>query len=192
MNTVLIVDGNSILNRAFYGIRPLTTKEGIHTNAVYGMITMLHKQLEALQPEICAIAFDRREPTFRHQAYAEYKAGRHASPDELRMQFPYAKDCAAAMGFTVMEQPGYEADDILGTLSAQAVENGCTVYLMTGDRDALQLIGDGVTVLLATNKETVVFDRAHFVEEYGVAPEQFVDVKALMGDSSDNIPGVAG
>ena len=192
MKKLFVVDGNSIINRAYYGIRPLTTKDGIHTNAVYGMITILEKQLEAVKPDICVIAFDRKEPTFRHQAYAEYKAGRHASPDELRMQFPYAKECAAAMGFTVAEQPGYEADDILGTLSAQAVDNGYEAYLLTGDRDALQLIGDNVTVLLATNKETVVFDRAKFLEEYGVTPEQFVDVKALMGDSSDNIPGVAG
>ena len=192
MKKLFVVDGNSIINRAYYGIRPLTTKEGIHTNAVYGMITMLEKQLDAVRPDICVIAFDRKEPTFRHQAYAEYKAGRHASPDELRMQFPYAKECAAAMGFTVAEQPGYEADDILGTLSAQAVDNGYEAYLLTGDRDALQLIGDNVTVLLATNKETIVFDRARFIEEYGVTPEQFVDVKALMGDSSDNIPGVAG
>ena len=192
MKKLFVVDGNSIINRAYYGIRPLTTKEGIYTNAVYGMITMLEKQLDSVKPDICVIAFDRREPTFRHKAYAEYKAGRHASPDELRMQFPYAKECAAAMGFTVAEQPGYEADDILGTLSAQAVERGYEAYLLTGDRDALQLIGDNVTVLLATNKETVVFDRARFFEEYGVTPEQFVDVKALMGDSSDNIPGVAG
>ena len=192
MKKLFVVDGNSIINRAYYGIRPLTTKDGIHTNAVYGMITILEKQLEAVKPDLCVIAFDRKEPTFRHKAFAEYKAGRHASPDELRMQFPYAKECAAAMGFTVAEQPGYEADDILGTLSAQAVDNGYEAYLLTGDRDALQLIGDHVTVLLATNKETVVFDRAKFLEEYGVTPEQFVDVKALMGDSSDNIPGVAG
>ena len=189
---IFIVDGNSILNRAYYGIRPLTTKEGIYTNAVYGMITMLSKQLELVKPDRCAIAFDRREPTFRHKAYAEYKAGRHASPDELHMQFPYAKDCASAMGFSVIEQPGYEADDILGTLSKEANDAGWDAYLLTGDRDALQLIGDHTTVLLATNKETVTFDRTHFIEEYGVTPEQFVDVKALMGDSSDNIPGVAG
>ena len=190
--TLLVVDGNSILNRAYYGIRPLTTKEGIHTNAVYGMITILSKQIEAVKPDVAVIAFDRKEPTFRHKAYAEYKAGRHASPDELRMQFPYAKDCASAMGFTVVEQPGYEADDILGTLSASAAGLGWQSYLLTGDRDALQLIGDRTTVLLATNKDTIPFDRARFVEEYGVMPEQFADVKALMGDSSDNIPGVAG
>ncbi len=189
---ILVVDGNSILNRAFYGIRPLTTKEGIHTNAVYGMITMLKKQLDAYTPDVCAVAFDRKEPTFRHKAYAEYKAGRHASPDELRMQFPYAKDCLSAMGFTVLEQPGYEADDILGTLSRAANDAGWDAYLLTGDRDALQLIGEHVTVLLATNKDTVVFDPAHFTEEYGVTSAQFVDVKALMGDTSDNIPGVSG
>ncbi|MCQ2432298.1 MAG: DNA polymerase I [Clostridia bacterium] len=192
MKKLLIVDGNSILNRAYYGIRPLTTKEGIFTNAVYGMITMLQKQLDAVEPDTCAIAFDRKEPTFRHKAYAEYKAGRHASPDELRMQFPYAKDVARAMGFSVLEQPGYEADDILGTLSKQAEDAGWDAYVLTGDRDSLQLIGDHTTVLLATNKDTIVFDRKQFFDTYGVGPEQFVDVKALMGDSSDNIPGVPG
>jgi len=192
MKKLLVVDGNSILNRAYYGIRPLTTKEGLFTNAVYGMINILTKQLEALAPDVCAIAFDRREPTFRHLAYAEYKAGRHAPPEELRMQFPHAKDCASAMGFSVIEQAGYEADDILGTLSAQASAQGFHSYLLTGDRDALQLIGDDVTVLLATNKDTIPFDRTRFAETYGVQPEQFVDIKALMGDSSDNIPGVAG
>ncbi len=192
MKKLLVVDGNSILNRSYYGIRPLTTKEGIYTNAVYGLIVTLSKQIEALSPDICAIAFDRKEPTFRHKAYDGYKAGRHPSPDELRMQFPYAKDCTRAMGFHVLECPGYEADDILGTLSREASEAGYTSYLLTGDRDALQLISDDCTVLLATNKETVPFDRAHFEAVYGVAPETFVNVKALMGDSSDNIPGVAG
>ncbi len=189
---LLVVDGNSIINRAYYGIRPLTTKEGIYTNAVYGMITILTKQLEAVRPDICAVAFDRKEPTFRHKAYADYKAGRHASPDELRSQFPYAKECVSAMGMCVVEQPGYEADDILGTLSKQASDAGWESYLLTGDRDALQLIDGDTTVLLATNKETVVFDETHFREEYGVTPAQFIDVKALMGDKSDNIPGVAG
>ncbi len=192
MKTLLIVDGNSIINRAYYGVRPLTTKEGLYTNAVYGMITILQKQIDAIQPDTCVIAFDRHEPTFRHKAYDAYKAGRHASPDELRMQFPYAKDVARAMGFTVVEQIGYEADDILGTLSAEANADGCTAYCLTGDRDALQLIGEQTTVLLATNKETISFDRSRFFAEYGVQPEQFVDVKALMGDKSDNIPGVAG
>ncbi|MBO5648566.1 MAG: DNA polymerase I, partial [Clostridia bacterium] len=192
MKKLLVVDGNSILNRAYYGIRPLTTKDGVFTNAVYGMINILEKQITALSPDVCAIAFDRREPTFRHEAYAAYKAGRHASPEELRMQFPYAKDVARALGFSILEQPGYEADDILGTLSAQAADAGYEAYVLTGDRDSLQLISDRVTVLLATNKETVTFDTERFRAEYGVSPEQFVDVKALMGDSSDNIPGVAG
>lgn len=192
MKTLLIVDGNSIINRAYYGIRPLTTKEGIYTNAVYGMITILQKQLDIIKPDYCAMAFDLHEPTFRHKAYDAYKAGRHATPDELRMQFPYAKEVARAMGFAVLSQPGYEADDILGTLSREANAAGCHAYCLTGDRDSLQLIDVGTTVLLATNKETVTFDRERFIAEYGVAPEQFVDVKALMGDSSDNIPGVAG
>ena len=192
MKTLLIVDGNSIINRAYYGIRPLTTKEGIYTNAVYGMINILQKHLDMIKPDYCAMAFDLHEPTFRHKAYDAYKAGRHATPDELRMQFPYAKDVARAMGFAVLSQVGYEADDILGTISKQANEVGCHAYCLTGDRDSLQLIDANTTVLLATNKETVNFDRERFIAEYGVTPEQFVDVKALMGDSSDNIPGVAG
>ena len=192
MNKLLVVDGNSLLNRAYYGVRPLTTKEGLYTNAVYGMVTILLKILDTVSPDICCIAFDRKEPTFRHKEYAEYKAGRHAMPDELRMQFPYAKDVCAAMGFTVTDCAGWEADDILGTLSKEAADAGCEAYLLTGDRDSLQLIGDSVTVLLETNKGTVTYDRAQFLADYGVPPEHFVDVKALMGDSSDNIPGVPG
>ncbi len=192
MKTLLIVDGNSIINRAYYGIRPLTTKEGIYTNAVYGMISILQKQIDIVRPDYCVMAFDLHEPTFRHKAYGAYKAGRRETPQELRMQFPYAKDVARAMGFHVISQSGYEADDILGTLSREANRAECRVYCLTGDRDALQLISRNTTVLLATNKETVHFDVHRFVEEYGVRPEQFVDVKALMGDASDNIPGVAG
>lgn len=192
MKKLLIVDGNSIINRAFYGIRPLTTSYGLHTNAVYGMINMLSKHVEALSPDACAVAFDLKAPTFRHKLYAEYKAGRRAMPDELAVQFAPARECAEALGFSLISREGYEADDILGTLSAKAAEQGIETYIVTGDRDALQLINDHVTVLLETNKGTVKFDREHFVAEYGVAPDQFVDVKALMGDSSDNIPGVSG
>ena len=190
-SVLLAVDGNSILNRAFYGIRMLTTRDGLCTNAVYGMITMLQKQIDAISPDMCAIAFDLKAPTFRHEMYSGYKATRKGMPEELAVQLPYAKECATAMGFKVIEMPGYEADDILGTLSSFA-DDERDVYIFTGDKDSLQLIGDNVKVLLAGNSETTVYDRNKFFEKYGVTPEQFVDVKALMGDSSDNIPGVAG
>ena len=198
MKKLLVVDGNSILNRAFYGVRILTTREGLCTNAVYGMITILLRHLEMSAPDGCAMAFDRKAPTFRHQRYAEYKANRHGMPEELAMQLPYAKEAAALLGFRVLELDGYEADDILGTLSVQANAAGIACDILTGDRDSLQLITDGnatsgaTRVLLATNADTLIFDEAAFEAKYGVRPSQFVDVKALMGDSSDNIPGVPG
>ena len=189
---LLAIDGNSILNRAFYGIRPLTTKDGFSTNALYGMVTMISRQADALQPDYCAVAFDLKSPTFRHQMYDAYKAGRRPMPEELAMQLPVAKELMRALGYTVLEKEGYEADDILGTLAAICETEDTEAYLMTGDRDALQLISDHVHVLLATNNETVDMDESRFLEKYGVKPSQFVDVKALMGDSSDHIPGVPG
>ncbi|MBQ7383741.1 MAG: DNA polymerase I, partial [Clostridia bacterium] len=192
MKKILVVDGNSILNRAFYGVRPLTTKDGLHTNAVFGMYTILSKNINAVKPDYCAVAFDLKAPTFRHKMFEGYKANRKGMPEELAEQLPYAKECMRGMGFTVLELEGYEADDILGTVSANAANEGIHSYVLTGDRDSLQLIDKDTTVLLATNKETVNFDREHFLEVYGIEPSQFVDVKALMGDSSDNIPGVAG
>ena len=192
MKKLLAVDGNSIVNRAYYGVRPLSNKEGFPTNALFGMVSILEKNLEAVKPDYCAIAFDLKAPTFRHEMYTEYKAGRRPMPDDLRAQIPYAKQTAAALGFTCLEMEGYEADDILGTLAALAEREDCEAYILTGDRDALQLISDRVHILLATNTETVDFDRTRFFEKYGVESTQFVDVKALMGDSSDNIPGVPG
>ncbi|MBQ4116581.1 MAG: DNA polymerase I [Clostridia bacterium] len=192
MKKMLVIDGNSIVNRAFYGIRPLTTKEGLHTNAIYGFVNILLKNLQTISPDYAAVAFDLKAPTFRHKEYAEYKAGRHAMPDELKMQMPYAKKTAAALGFTVLEKEGYEADDILGTLANMGEQNSVEVYVLTGDRDSLQLISDTTKVLLSGNTDTVTFDREKFFEKYTIQPEQFVDLKALMGDSSDNIPGVAG
>ena len=189
---LLAVDGNSILNRAFYGIRPLTTKDGFSTNALYGMVTMISRQAEALQPDYCAVAFDLKAPTFRHKMYDAYKAGRRPMPEELAMQMPVAKELLRALGYTVLELEGYEADDILGTLAELCEADDAEAYLLTGDRDSLQLISDHVHVLLATNTETVDMDEAKFFEKYGVKSSQFVDVKALMGDSSDNIPGVPG
>ncbi len=189
MKKLLAVDGNSILNRAFYGIRPLTTKEGLQTNAVYGFINILQKHIEALKPDALAVAFDLKAPTFRHQKYDGYKATRKGMPEELAVQLPYAKLCAEAMGANVLTLEGYEADDILGTLSALP-DYFC--YVLTGDRDSLQLIDENTTVLLAGNSDTVSFDTARFTETYGITPDKFIDLKALMGDSSDNIPGVAG
>lgn len=191
MKKLLAIDGNSILNRAFYGVKPLSTKDGIPTNAVFGFVNILNRNIELIKPDYCAVAFDLKAPTFRHKMYEDYKAGRHATPDELIAQFPYAKQAVEALGLTVLELEGYEADDILGTLAAEADEN-TESYILTGDRDSLQLINDKTKVLLATNAEPLTFDRAAFVDKYSVQPEQFVDVKALMGDSSDNIPGVAG
>lgn len=190
--TMLIIDGNSILNRQFYGIRPLTTKSGLFTNALYGFMNVLISELDALSPKYAAIAFDVHAPTFRHKSYDAYKAGRHATPEELLMQFPYAKKLARAMGVSVLEKEGFEADDILGTLARMGRESGIHTYILTGDRDSLQLIDDQATVLLASNGGTITFNAPEFEQKYGVRPSQFVDMKALMGDSSDNIPGVPG
>ena len=194
MKTLLVVDGNSILNRAFYGIRTLTNSAGLPTNAVYGLVTMLTKQIEKYSPDYAAIAFDLRAPTFRHKMYDGYKATRKGMPEELALQMPYAKRVAEALGFTIIEKEGYEADDILGSLANHANDSGEDVLslIMTGDKDSLQLINDQTAILLATNVDYVYFDRAAFREKYGVDPEQFVDVKAIMGDTSDNIPGISG
>ncbi len=191
MKTLLLIDGNSILNRAFYGIRPLTTKSGLNTNAVYGMMNIIMHHLEERKPDYAAVAFDRKAPTFRHIACESYKANRKGMPPELAEQLPYAKKCMAALGLTVLETDGYEADDILGTCAFMP-DGDTKVYILTGDRDSFQLIRDNITVLLASTGETKIFDRTAFNEKYGVEPEQFVDVKALMGDTSDNIPGVPG
>ena len=192
MEKILVVDGNSILNRAFYGVKPLTTKDGLPTNAVFGMYNIITKNITAVSPDYCVVAFDLKAPTFRHKMYDGYKATRHGMPEELAAQLPYAKQCMRDIGFTVLELEGYEADDIIGTVASKSAERGVKAYVLTGDRDSLQLIDDDITVLLATNKETVNFDKAHFFETYGIYPSQFADVKALMGDSSDNIPGVPG
>ncbi len=194
MKKLLCIDGNSILNRAFYGIRLLTTQDGTPTNALYGLVNVLSRELEAIKPDYAAIAYDLKAPTFRHKMYTDYKAGRHAMPDELRTQMPLSRELAAMLGIHVLDKEGFEADDILGTLAAMAEADpeDCCAYLLTGDKDSLQLISPRVHVLLAGNNETSDMDEAAFIAKYGVRPEQFVDVKALMGDSSDNIPGVPG
>ncbi|MBE6693313.1 MAG: DNA polymerase I [Ruminococcaceae bacterium] len=194
MKKLLCIDGNSIINRSFYGVRPLTTKDGFPTNALYGFVNIVNRQIENVKPDYAAVAFDLKAPTFRHKMYAEYKAGRHAMPDELAAQMPESKVLAEAMGLHTLSLEGYEADDILGTLArmAEESEEECTAYILTGDKDALQLISPRVHVLLATNSDTLDMDEAAFLEKYGVPSSSFVDVKALMGDSSDNIPGVSG
>ena len=194
MKKLLCIDGNSILNRSFYGIRLLTTKDGFPTNALYGLVNVISRELEALKPDYAAIAYDLKAPTFRHKMYADYKAGRHAMPDELRAQMPVSREFAEMLGLHILDMEGYEADDILGTLAAMAEADpeDCMAYLLTGDKDSLQLISPRVHVLLAGNAATTDMDEAAFMERYGVRPDRFVDVKALMGDSSDNIPGVPG
>ena len=192
MKKILVIDGNSILNRAFYGIRPLKTKDGLFTNAIYGMVTMVERYLSMCTPDYFAVAFDMKKPTFRHAFSADYKANRHGMPEELAMQLEPAKECLRAMGALVLTAEGFEADDILGTLAAMGEDADMMTYVATGDRDSLQLISDKTNVVLATNTEPLLFDTEAFIEKYGVRPEQFVDVKALMGDSSDNIPGVPG
>ncbi|MBE6545934.1 MAG: DNA polymerase I [Ruminococcaceae bacterium] len=192
MKKMLVVDGNSILNRAFYGIRLLTNRDGLYTNAVYGMVTIISRHLETLSPNYCAVAFDLKAPTFRHVLYDGYKANRKGMPEELAVQLPYAKECMKKMGLSVVTCEGYEADDILGTLARSMGDEETHVYLLTGDRDSLQLIDEHISVLLVKTKETMLFDPQEFMNQYGIPSSEFVDVKALMGDSSDNIPGVAG
>lgn len=193
---LLVLDGNSIINRAFYGIKLLTTKDGQYTNGLYGFLMILHKLREEWQPDGIVAAFDLHAPTFRHQEYTEYKAGRKGMPDELRQQMPRLKDMLTLMGCHVVEKEGYEADDVLGTLAAACHEQGAECVIATGDRDSLQLVREGVTVLLAGTKmgrpETIVYDIPAIQEKYGLAPAQLIDLKALMGDTSDNIPGVPG
>lgn len=197
MKRLLCIDGNSILNRQFYGIRYLSSRDGFPTNALFGFVNVISRETEALSPDYAAVAFDLKAPTFRHKMYSEYKAGRHETPEALLKQMPPAKEICAAMGFSVLELEGYEADDILGTLagmteSAAAEGEQIEAYVLTGDRDSLQLISDNVKVLLATNTDTSLYDDAKFFEKYGVHASEYIDAKALMGDSSDNIPGVKG
>lgn len=193
---LLVVDGNSILNRAFYGIRLLTTKDGQFTNAIYGFLTMLLKIQEDVTPDAVAIAFDLKAPTFRHKAYDGYKSNRKGMPEELHQQLQPLKDLLTLLGYTIITKEGYEADDILGTLSHTCKVNGDECVLATGDRDSLQLINDKVTVRLASTKggkaNAILYDEKKIMEDYGVTPRQLIEIKAIQGDSSDCIPGVPG
>lgn len=194
--TLLVVDGNSIVNRAFYGIKILTAKDGRFTNAIYGFLTMLDKIKDVANPDAVAIAFDLKAPTFRHKAYDGYKANRKGMPPELAQQMPVLKDLLKALGYHLVECEGYEADDILGTLAAQCDKTGCNCVIATGDRDSLQLVSENVHVRLASTKmgkaEAELYDVEKIKEEYGVTPSQMIEIKALQGDTSDNIPGVTG
>ena len=193
---LLAIDGNSIFNRAFYGIRLLSNKEGFYTNAIYGFLTILNKLKEETSPEGIAIAFDMAAPTFRHKMFDGYKSNRKGMPEELAQQLPVLKDLLQALGYKIIECEGWEADDILGTLSYNCEKSGNSCIIATGDRDSLQLVGDNTTVLLATTKasqpQTIKYDKDKIKEDYGTNPQALIDIKALMGDTSDCIPGVAG
>ncbi len=192
---LMVIDGNSILNRAFYGIKLLSTKDGKFTNGIYGFMTILLRLTEEVKPDAVAIAFDVKAPTFRHKMYDGYKAQRKGMPPELAEQMPTLKALLKSLGYKLLEREGWEADDILGTL-ASACKDSDECFIATGDRDSLQLVDKKVTVLLTATKmgrpQTIRYDEATVFEKYGVTPTQLIDVKALMGDSSDNIPGVAG
>ena len=192
---LLAIDSNSIINRAFYGVPPLTARDGTHTNAVFGFFNITLKLIEEHSPDAVAFAFDLPAPTFRHNMFDGYKAQRKGMPPELAMQLPIVRGMIEKMGYKVVDCEGFEADDLLGTLADACDARGDTCIIATGDRDSLQLISEHVSVQMANIKGTVkgdLFDTAAFMEKYGVMPAQLVDVKALMGDSSDNIPGVAG
>lgn len=193
---IVLIDGHSILNRAFFGVPPLTNSEGLHTNAVYGFLNIMFKILDEEKPDYLTVAFDRSEPTFRHQMFDAYKGTRKPMAQELREQVPVMKEVLQAMGITIVEKPGYEADDLLGTIAGMAEAQGMDVSLISGDRDLLQLATDKVKIRIPKTKRTGTeiedYYAADVVERYQVTPKEFIDVKALMGDSSDNIPGVPG
>ncbi len=193
---LLILDGNSIINRAFYGVKPLTTREGLYTNAIFGFLNILDRMEKEEQPDAVCVAFDLHGPTFRHLQYEGYKATRHPMPEELAQQMPIMKQVLQAMNIPVYACQGWEADDVIGTVSVICSNNDWECVIATGDRDSLQLIDKNVHVRLVISKpgqtSTTVYDEALFTQEYGFAPKKLIDLKALMGDSSDNIPGVPG
>ncbi|MDR1002515.1 MAG: DNA polymerase I [Oscillospiraceae bacterium] len=193
---ILAVDGNSVVNRAFYGIRPLTTKDGQPTNAIHGFMSMLLKIMEETNPDGVAIAFDLKAPTFRHKLYDGYKAKRKGMPEELFSQMQPLQNLLAALGYKLLSAEGFEADDILGTLAQRCRETGDACVIATGDKDSLQLIGEGVTVRLLSTKagrpESVIYDEEVISANFGVTPRSLIDIKAIQGDTSDNIPGVRG
>ena len=196
MKKLLIIDGNSILNRAYYGIRPLTAPDGTPTNAVYGFLNILFKYLEEETPDYLCVAFDVKEKTFRHKKYDLYKAQRKPAPEDFLVQLPLMKEVLRAMNCMCMELPGWEADDIIGTVSRLCEETDIDCRILTGDKDDLQLCSNKTTVKLVVTRmgktTTTDYGIAEFTEKYQMTPKSFIDLKALMGDSSDNIPGVKG
>ena len=196
MKKLLILDSNSILNRAFYGVRYLSAKDGTPTNAIYGFLNILLKLIKEQEPDYICAAFDVKAPTFRHKQYEGYKAQRKPMPEGLAAQMPLAKDVLRAMGVTILEKEGYEADDIIGTVARLCEESEISCFIATGDKDDLQLASDKTKVILTVTKsgynETIIYDDKAVKEKYHVTPTEFIDVKALMGDPSDNIPGVKG
>ena len=196
---LVLIDGNSIMNRAFYGImgsKMLTTKDGKYTNAIYGFLAILFKILDDIKPEYIAVAFDLKGPTERHKLYDRYKANRKGMPEELAEQMPKIKEILRAMNIDIIEKQGYEGDDILGTLAKYGEKQNLDVTILSGDRDTFQLASDNITIRIPRTKagktETEDYNRAKVLEEYGLEPEQLIEVKALQGDTSDNIPGVPG
>ena len=193
---LMILDGNSVINRAFYGVRPLTTREGLYTNAIYGFLNILERMEKEEQPDAVCVAFDLHGPTFRHLQYDGYKATRHAMPEELRQQMPVMKDVLRAMNIPIYACQGWEADDVIGTVGKICSNNDWECVVVTGDRDSLQLIDKNVHIKLVITKggqtNATLYTEEVFREEYGFEPKKLIDLKALMGDSSDNIPGVAG
>ena len=191
---LMVIDGSSLLHRAFYALPLLSTKEGIYTNGIYGFLTMLYKVQEEKKPDYICVAFDKKGPTFRHEEYDQYKAHRQSTPSELAQQFPIIREILDAMKVQYLELTGFEADDIAGTLAKIGEENSLEVILVTGDRDYLQLATDNTKVLITKKGITELdeYDRNKIIEEYGITPEQLIELKGLMGDQSDNIPGVPG
>ena len=199
MDKLVLIDGNSIMNRAFYGImgsKMLTTKDGKYTNAVYGFLAILFNIIDDIKPEYIAVAFDLKGKLKRKELFEGYKANRHGMPDELAEQMPVIKDVLRAMNIDIIEKEGYEGDDILGTLAKYGEKQGLEVTILSGDRDTFQLASDNITIRIPRTKagktETENYNRAKVLEEYGLEPVQLIEVKALQGDTSDNIPGVPG
>ena len=193
---LMILDGNSVINRAFFGVKPLTNREGLYTHAIYGFLNILEKMEKEEQPDAVCVSFDLHGPTFRHLQYEGYKANRHGMPEELAQQMPVMKDVLRAMNIPIYQCQGWEADDVIGTVGKICSNNGWECVVVTGDRDSLQLIDENVHIKLVITKggqtNATLYTREKFEEEYGFEPKKLIDLKALMGDSSDNIPGVAG